>query len=106
MFHNTIGYNTITNIKEADTADLMVLYRRFHMFCLTCKRNNLIPNFINFNIKSNSSSRNSHLAVETAKRNWLLREIRKWYQVRNNLRLHLKVTHTELFNSVCNFLII
>ncbi|CAH2094625.1 unnamed protein product [Euphydryas editha] len=59
-----------------------------------CKHLNVIPNYIN--LKTNTHSRASNIALKKAQQVWLNEESRHWFTVRDNLKLHLKILYSEL----------
>lgn len=59
-----------------------------------CKHVNVIPNYIN--IKSNTRSHSSEIAIKKAQKIWLNEESRHWFTVRDNLKHHLKILYSEL----------
>lgn len=63
-----------------------------------CKRLNVIPNYIN--LRTNNNSRAALLALDRARKVWLSEESRHWFTVRDNLKSHLKILHTELSYSL------
>jgi Reverse transcriptase (RNA-dependent DNA polymerase) len=63
-------------------------------FNSTCLRKHVIPNYINLSTKSKSPSAST--TINKAKILWLKTEVRKWYQVRDNLNLHQKLVHCRL----------
>lgn len=63
-----------------------------------CKRFNVIPNYIN--IHSNTTSPAAGLAIRKAQKVWLDAESRRWFAIRDNLKLHIKILHTELSHNL------
>jgi hypothetical protein len=104
MFHQVPSPKTLSVIEEASRARLVIIYRRIlkkktmansHLwFNTSCLRKGLIPNYINLGTKSKSTSATS--TIKKAKILWLKAEIKKWYQVRDNLNVHQKLVHCRL----------
>ena len=94
----------INNLKSASVAEQARLYIKFTKlhrvavqnvwFNQQCKRQNIIPNYIN--IRSNTFDRSARLAIRKAQSVWLDAESRRWFKIRDNLKLHIKILHTEL----------
>lgn len=96
--------DSINYLKSAGIAEQAKLYiklTRLHRlasqnvwFNQRCKQLNVIPNYIN--IRTNTHSRASSIALVKAKQIWLNEECRHWFSVRDNVKLHLKVLYSEL----------
>lgn len=96
--------DSINYLKSAGIAEQAKLYiklTKLHRlaaqnvwFNQQCKQSNFIPHYIN--IRSNTHSRSSSIALVKAKQIWLNEESRHWFSVRDNIKLHLKVLYSEL----------
>lgn len=101
---------SINYLKSAGTAEQAKLYIKLTKshriaaqnvwFNQQCKRNRVVPSYIN--IRSNTHSRAANIALNRAREIWLDEEVRYWFSVRDNLKNHLKVLYTELVFSLHN----
>jgi hypothetical protein len=102
--------DTINYIKSASVAVQARLYiklTKVHRlasqnvwFNQQCKREHLIPKYIN--LRSNTNSRSADIAIKKAQFIWLNEESRRWFSIRDNLKLHLKILHSELSYTLHN----
>lgn len=96
--------DSIKYLKSASIAEQAKLYiklTKLHRlaaqnvwFNQQCKQKNLIPKYIN--LRTNTHSRASSIALTKARTIWLNEECKHWFSVRDNLKLHLKVLYSEL----------
>lgn len=110
MDFRKITPDTINYIKSASVAVQARLYiklTKLHRLAVQnvwfnqqCKRERLIPKYIN--IRSNTHSRSADMAIKKAQFIWLNEESRNWFSIRDNLKLHLKILYSELSFSLHN----
>ena len=60
-----------------------------------CLRRNIIPNYAQ-HIYCRSTSRECKLAIQRAKKIWMKLEIKKWFRIRDNICVYLKILHSKL----------
>ena len=108
-------YHKVTNqlvniVREASTATQVKLYRKLSIkkriaslniyFNSMCLRQNLTPSYVNITTTSRSPA--SMHAVRKASSEWIRRELRKWYGIRDSISYYLFVLHVELTHSLYN----
>ena len=104
MKYHKVKDNSIQYLKNASTAEQSTLYFKLRLkqriavqnvwFIQQCLKQKVFPKFVQ--LKSTSQTPSAKKAIEIGKINWLKEETRKWFIIRDNLLLHIKVLHSEL----------
>jgi hypothetical protein len=105
---NNINKYSIEFVKNACQADQIKLYFKLKMkfglaernifFNTECVRLDVIPNYVN--VKINSQSVSAKTTLEKAKMMWVSNEIKFWYQRRDVLSFYIFILHTQLVSKL------
>lgn len=74
----------------------MCKIKTYIFFLTQCKRRKIIPKFIDLNLKTKTKSNNVNKAIKTAKRQWLINEIKSQYARLAKIELEIYRSHREI----------
>ena len=102
-FHK-VTVKTVSEVKSAGTAKLTILYKKLKLkqqiaaqnawFNQQCKKLKVVPSYICVKVSGKCAA--AVKARKKAEETWLLTEIKKWFTVRDNVSVYLKLVHSCL----------